>query len=115
MWILSRFPEEALKLLQECDAGVIAIIELGLDQARVLKQLEKMYPYCHWMPDEMSRGIAVLVRIEGTRFTSIDLAYESMPATEADIPANGIAFELYSIAVLAHRLPIQTISSLWVS
>ena len=104
MWILSRSPEEALKLLQECDADVIAIIELGLDQARVLKQLEKMYPYCHWMPDEMSRGIAVLSRIEGTRFTSIDLAYEGMPAIEADIPAT-VSHSSYRIMAIHTRSP----------
>jgi len=86
IWIMSSSPEEALSLLKESDADVIALIELGPEQTRVLKQLEKIYPYCLWMPDESSRGIAVLSRIEGTRFTSVDLANEGMPAIEADVP-----------------------------
>ena len=104
MWILSRSPNEALKLLRECDADVIAIIELGHDQALVLKQLEEVYPYCLWMPDAMSRGIAVLSRIEGTRFTSIDLAYEGMPAIEADVPAT-VSHSSYRIMAVHTRSP----------
>ena len=89
IWVMNSSPEQVLDLVQNSQADVVALIEVGPDQAIVLKQLELRYPYCHWIPDHSSRGIAVLSRIEGTRFRSFDLAGQGMPAIEVDVPAAG--------------------------
>jgi len=86
VWIMNHDPEQVLKLVKEHNADMLVLIELGHEQAQVLKQLESDYPYCHWMPDYSSRGIAVLSRVEGTQFSSHDLAGEGMPAIEAIVP-----------------------------
>ena len=84
---MNRSPEQVLELVRGFDADVVALLEVGPNQAKVLKQLESDYPYCLWMPDYSSRGIVLLSRVEGTRFSPVDLADQGMPAIEADIPA----------------------------
>ena len=96
---MNSSPEQVLKLVQDSDADIVALIEVGLEQAIVLKQLESHYPHCHWMPDHSSRGIAVLSRVEGTRYKSINLAEQGMPAIEADVPATGAHSSFRMMAV----------------
>ena len=82
--VLNQSHQQVLTVLRESDADVIAIMELSPEQALVLKPLEEVYPYCLWIPNESSEGIAVLSRIQGTRLTTVDLANEGMPAIEAN-------------------------------
>lgn len=86
IWVNNNTPEQVLKVVQGYDADVLVLIEVGPDQAVVLKQLESVYPFSYWIPAYSSRGMAVLSRVDGTRFRSIDLADEGMPAIEATIP-----------------------------
>ena len=104
IWVMNSSPEQVLKLVQDSDADIVALIEVGLEQAIVLKQLESHYPHCHWMPDHSSRGIAVLSRVEGTRFNSINLAEQGMPAIEAAVPATG-AHSSFRIMAVHTRSP----------
>ena len=89
IWVMNQTPEEVLKLVQDYDADVVVLIEVGQEQEVVLKRLESTYSFSFWLPDNSSRGIAVLSRVEGTQFRSIDLADEGMPAIEANIPETG--------------------------
>jgi len=86
IWCMNKTPDQVVKLIEGSNADVVVMVELGLDQTPVYKQLERTYPYCHWIPERSSRGIAVLSRIEGTRFRTIDLADQDMPAIEATVP-----------------------------
>ncbi len=99
IWVTNSLPEQVLKLVQDSQADVVALIEVGPEQAIVLKQLELKYPYCHWIPDHSSRGIALLSRVEGTHFRSFDLAGQGMPAIEADVPATEIHSSFRVMAV----------------
>jgi endonuclease/exonuclease/phosphatase (EEP) superfamily protein YafD len=86
IWLMNKTPDQVVRLIEESDADVVVMVEVGVRQATVYQQLEKTYPYCHWIPERSSRGIAVLSRIEGTKFRTIDLADQGMPAIEAEIP-----------------------------
>jgi len=88
IWISNKSPDQVLEVIRKSNADVVALIELGSDQARVLKQLESEYPHTLWMPEESARGIAILSRVAETRFRVINLADQGMPAIEADIPAS---------------------------
>ena len=87
VWVSNRTPDQVLNLIRENNADVVAIIELGHEQAKVLQQLNNEYPNRLWLPDASSRGIAMLSRIPETQFREIDLGDQGMPAIEADIPA----------------------------
>lgn len=86
VWLMNKTPDQVVQLIEESDADVVVMIEVGVSQSGVYKQLEKTYPYCHWIPEHSSRGLAILSRIEGTQFRAIDLADQGMPAIEAEIP-----------------------------
>ena len=104
IWVMNQMPEEVLKVVQDFDADVVVLIEVGLEQALVLKQLESNYPFSYWIPDSSSRGIAVLSRVAGTRFESIDLANEGMPAIEVTIPETD-AHASYRLMAVHTRSP----------
>lgn len=98
IWVLNKSPEEVLAIVRESDADVVAIIELGHEQAVALKQLEREYPYCSWQPGYAASGIAVLSRVPGTEFRSLMLG-QRMPAIETLLPGNDIHGEYRMLAV----------------
>lgn len=104
IWIMNKDPELVLGLIRDSNADVVALMEVGPEQALVLKRLESTYPYCHWLPDYSARGIAVLSRVQGTRFASVDLASQGMPAIEAEIPATN-RHSSYRIMAVHTRSP----------
>jgi endonuclease/exonuclease/phosphatase (EEP) superfamily protein YafD len=87
IWVMNKTPEQVMQLIRNSNADVVAIVELGPEQSDVLKQLESEYPYARWLPNQAARGLAVLSRIPDTKFQTIDLADQGMPAIEADIPS----------------------------
>jgi endonuclease/exonuclease/phosphatase (EEP) superfamily protein YafD len=86
VWVMNKTPDLVVKLIEENKADVVVMLEVGIEQSTVYKQLEQTYPYSYWIPETSSRGIAVLSRIKGTQFRVIDLADQGMPAIEAEIP-----------------------------
>jgi endonuclease/exonuclease/phosphatase (EEP) superfamily protein YafD len=86
IWMMNQSPAEVLRLLQDVDADVVAIIELGHEHADVFKQLESAYPHFCWLPENGGRGMAMLSRVPDTQFRTIDLADQGMPAIEARVP-----------------------------
>lgn len=104
IWVMNQTPEEVVKVAQDYDADVVVLIEVGSEQASVLKQLESIYPFSYWIPDSSSRGIAVLSRVAGTRFGAIDLANEGMPAIEVTIPETD-AHASYRLMAVHTRSP----------
>ena len=76
LWMFNKDTEAVLKLVEDSKADVVILIEVGTAQAPALKSLESIYPYCHWLPDQTSRGIAMLSRIEGTQFKRLILRHK---------------------------------------
>lgn len=111
IWLMNKTPDQVVKLIEESKADVVVMVEVGVKQITVYKQLEQTYPYCHWIPERSSRGIAVLSRIEGTQFRVIDLADQGMPAIEAEIPetSDHSSFHVIGVHTLSPGLRKRTL------
>ena len=111
VWLRNKTPDQVVKIIEDCDADVVVMIEVGEEQSIFYKPLERIYPYCHWIPDDSSRGIAVLSRIEGTKFREIDLADQGMPAIEAEIPetSSRSGFHILGVHTLSPGLRKRTL------
>ncbi len=111
VWVMNKTPDQVVKLIEESKADVVVMVEVGLEQTTVYKQLETIYPYSLWIPERSSRGIAILSRIEGTLFRTIDLADQGMPAIEAEIPetSNHSGFHVIGVHTLSPGLRKRTL------
>lgn len=99
IWAMNQLPDEVLKLVRAADADILILIEVTHANTEKLKVLESEYAESHWVPDYTGKGIAVLSKIPGTTFQTLNLADQGMPAIEAELPSTIKSKAMRMIAV----------------
>jgi endonuclease/exonuclease/phosphatase (EEP) superfamily protein YafD len=86
LWVGNGDLQGVVSHLEEQDADIVILIEMGQHHTEIIDKLSKTYMHIEWIPDGAA-GIGVLSRIPHTQFTVLDLANEGMPAIDVDVPS----------------------------